>query len=260
MQGDPFDVCGISLLAWISASDLGGISLFGVYDGDAARISFAWNQSGHWGSTGIWRWSDDFMSGRLSGILGDGRNGDGSFPFKCCLGRAGTLPEEEKGKRPHRVCAVPFVGRYWEDVAVRKKDLIRGSLTIETACLMPVILLVIFSLLALCFYVHNRCYLTAAALEASLTGALEEHREGGEPREAADVRARERGSVGFYGMENLSVEVNAGKNKIQILYQGETPVLYGGFRLQMESEGEAEILNPVEKIRRLRVLRGESKR
>ena len=89
---------------------------------------------------------------------------------------------------------------------------------------------------------------------------MEEQREGGEPREAADVRARERGSVGFYGMENLSVEVNAGKNKIQILYQGEPPVLYGGFRLQMESEGEAEILNPVEKIRRLRVLRGESKR
>ena len=74
----------------------------------------------------------------------------------------------------------------------------RGSLTVELACLMPVILFVIFSLLGLCFYVHNRCFLSAGACEAALTGAMESHRQDGAPLEAARLRAKERASVGIF--------------------------------------------------------------
>ncbi len=134
----------------------------------------------------------------------------------------------------------------------RNKRLKKGSLTIETACLMPAILLVIFSLLGLCFFVHNRCYLTAAGLEASLTGAMDAHRQGGSPKEAANLRARERASIGFYGMENLRMQVEE-RGGITVSYQGETPVLYGGLRWDMSSEGSAKILKPAEKLRRQRV-------
>ena len=44
-----------------------------------------------------------------------------------------------------------------------KKQLRKGSMAIETALLMPVILLVIMTVLYLFFYVHNRAWLTAAA-------------------------------------------------------------------------------------------------
>lgn len=142
---------------------------------------------------------------------------------------------------------------------MRENVLKKGSLTIETACLMPVILLVIFSLLGLCFFVHNRCYLTAAALEAALTGTLEEQREDGEPEEAAELRARERGSVGFYGLENLNVRVEKSRSKIQVSYQGETPVLYGGLRWKMKSEGSSKILDPVGRVRQIHVLKGKKR-
>ena len=38
----------------------------------------------------------------------------------------------------------------------------KGSFTIETACVMPLILLVLMGLIYLSFFVHNRAWLTAA--------------------------------------------------------------------------------------------------
>ena len=44
----------------------------------------------------------------------------------------------------------------------------KGSMTVEAACVMSLILLVLMGLLYLCFFVHNRAWLTAAAYEACL--------------------------------------------------------------------------------------------
>ncbi|WP_425592877.1 TadE/TadG family type IV pilus assembly protein, partial [Bacteroides nordii] len=38
----------------------------------------------------------------------------------------------------------------------------KGSLTVEAACVMPVILLTLTGTLYLCFHVHNRAWLTSA--------------------------------------------------------------------------------------------------
>ena len=44
----------------------------------------------------------------------------------------------------------------------------KGSFTIETACVMPLILLVLMGLIYLSFFVHNRAWLTAAAYESAV--------------------------------------------------------------------------------------------
>ena len=41
----------------------------------------------------------------------------------------------------------------------------RGSLTVEAACVMSLILLAVMGLIYLFFFVHNRAWLTAAAYE-----------------------------------------------------------------------------------------------
>lgn len=46
-------------------------------------------------------------------------------------------------------------------------------------------------------FVHNRAWLTAAACESALTGSMEGVRKDGQPQEAASVRSRELGNVGF---------------------------------------------------------------
>ena len=45
----------------------------------------------------------------------------------------------------------------------------KGSLTVETACVMPLILLALMGLIYLSFFVHNRAWLTAAAYESAIS-------------------------------------------------------------------------------------------
>ena len=53
-----------------------------------------------------------------------------------------------------------------------KKRMKKGSMTIEAALLMPLLLLVVMITLYLFFYVHNKVWLTAAAYEAALDGSM----------------------------------------------------------------------------------------
>ena len=53
-----------------------------------------------------------------------------------------------------------------------KKRMKRGSMTIEAALLMPLLLLVVTITLYLFFYVHNKVWLTAAALRKQLLTAV----------------------------------------------------------------------------------------
>ena len=45
----------------------------------------------------------------------------------------------------------------------------KGSFTIEAACVMSLVLLVLMGVLYLSFFVHNRAWLTVAACESALT-------------------------------------------------------------------------------------------
>lgn len=60
-----------------------------------------------------------------------------------------------------------------------KKRIKKGSMTIEAALLMPLLLLVVMITLYLFFYVHNKVWLTAAAYEAALDGSMERHGQKG---------------------------------------------------------------------------------
>ncbi len=125
----------------------------------------------------------------------------------------------------------------------------RGSLTVEAACLMPVVLLTLMGLLYLFFYVHNRAWLTAAAYESALSGAMEGIRDDGKIYETADMRSRELGNRGFFGAENLSVKTTDGK-KVQITYDLDTMSGYEDFSWHVRTEGEASVIRPVKWIRK----------
>lgn len=131
----------------------------------------------------------------------------------------------------------------------------RGSLTVEMAGLMPAILLVVFGVISLCFYVHNKCFLTAGAYEAALSGTLEEHRPEGEALEAARRRAQERGDLPLLGMEQDRMQVSEKSGKLKVSYRGAVPVLYGGLRLEFQVEGSSRNLKPEENILRSKIWR-----
>ena len=100
----------------------------------------------------------------------------------------------------------------------------KGSFTIETACVMPLILLVLMGLIYLSFFVHNRAWLTAAAYESAVSGSMEGIKKNGEIYDTARMRSEELDTISSYG--NLS--------------------------WHLRTEGKSAVINPVKHIRRLR--------
>lgn len=127
----------------------------------------------------------------------------------------------------------------------------KGSLTIETACLMPLLLLVLMGILYLSFFVHNRAWLTAAAYESALSGSMEGIRKDGQVYETARIRSEELANTGFFGAENLSTQTNVGK-EVQVTYDLDTVSGYGGLSWHLRTEGTAKIIDPVKHIRKIR--------
>lgn len=127
----------------------------------------------------------------------------------------------------------------------------RGSFTIETACVMPLILFVLMGSLYLNFYVHNRGWLTSAAYEAALTGSMEAVKENGKVYENALVKGRELGNTGFFGAENLTMQVNTG-SKVSVIYDLDTVVPFAGVKWHIRAEGTSKVIAPVTRIRKLK--------
>ena len=134
---------------------------------------------------------------------------------------------------------------------MNRKYLKKGSFTVEAACVMSLILLVLMGILYLSFFVHNRAWLTAAACEAALTGSMEGVRKEGQPQEAAEVRSRELGNVGFFGAENLAVQVKNG-TEIQVTYTADTISGFGGFRWKLTVDGSSKVIRPTQWIRKIK--------
>ena len=127
----------------------------------------------------------------------------------------------------------------------------KGSFTIETACVMPLILLVLMGLIYLSFFVHNRAWLTAAAYESAVSGSMEGIKKNGEIYDTARMRSEELGSIGFFGAENLGTQTNVGK-EVQVTYDLDTISSYGNLSWHLRTEGKSAVINPVKHIRRLR--------
>lgn len=131
------------------------------------------------------------------------------------------------------------------------RKLKQGSLTVETACVMPLVLLALMGLLSLCFFVHNRVWLTAAAYESAVSGSMEGIREDGKVYETARMRSEQLGSMGFYGTKNLSTQTNVGK-KVQVTYDLETLPGFGNFFWHLHVEGTSSVVRPVGWVRKIK--------
>lgn len=135
---------------------------------------------------------------------------------------------------------------------LHRRNLCKGSFTVEAACVMSIVLLTVIGVIYLSFFVHNRAWLTAAACEASLSGSMEAVYQDGQAQTAAEIRGEELGNVGFFGAENLRCHVNAGKKKVSVTYEADTIAGFGGFKWTLKTEGSSKVIQPVKWIRRLK--------
>lgn len=129
-------------------------------------------------------------------------------------------------------------------------NLKRGSFTVEMACLMPLYLFVILGLIYLCFFIHNRAWLTAAAHEAALKGCV----EGTET--AADTKARELVNRGLFGAENLQMQADGKGERIIVQFDSDTVFGYGGLTWHLQVKAKEKRTRPVPFIWRLKGVEG----
>ena len=132
----------------------------------------------------------------------------------------------------------------------------KGSFTIELACLMPLILLIIFCCIYLCLYVHNRAFLTAAAYESAIIGSREMLVKDGTPEAAAYNRSRLLLEPRLFGAENLSVSVGTEGKKVLVQFDADTIASYGGLSWHLAAKGHAETSDPVVFIWKAKGLQG----
>jgi hypothetical protein len=149
---------------------------------------------------------------------------------------------------------IPF--RKWLFWKRRHGILRKGSFTVELACLMPVFLLVIFALIALCFYQHNQVWLTAAAREAAQTGCAQMGKKDGDPKEAATEKCELFLNQGFYGAEDLRYQIQQEGKKIKVSFRGKTNSAYGKIGWQIQAEAESKYIDPVTYIWKIKGLEG----
>lgn len=139
-----------------------------------------------------------------------------------------------------------MIRKKWNMKKIRK-----GSFTVEATCIISLIMIVLMGTLYLSFFVHNRAWLTAAAYEAALTGSMEAVKEDGKVYENALAKAKELGNVGFFGAENLTMQVNTG-NQVSVVYDADTVVTFAGFTWHLRAEGSAKVIDPVTRIRKIK--------
>lgn len=127
----------------------------------------------------------------------------------------------------------------------------KGSFTVEAACVMPVILLVLMGTLYLNFYIHNRAWLTAAAYEASVTGSTQRGAGESVMYEMAQKKGEALADTGFFGAENITVQTNVGK-KIKVTYDLDTFWGLVGMKRHMTAAGESQVLCPAQWVRKVK--------
>ena len=124
----------------------------------------------------------------------------------------------------------------------------KASLTAEAAMVLPLVLISVIVVLSVCFFVHNRAWLTAAACESALCGSM----EGEKGEEAAEAAAASRGEtlvseplIGA-GYPEMSVSVS---NEIVVEYQLSVRAYGTGYLLSSSPVGKAFLLKASERLR-----------
>lgn len=132
----------------------------------------------------------------------------------------------------------------------------RASMTVEAAGIFSVVLLVIFSMLYLCLFIHDKNTLSAASREAALSGSMEEAWQEGNGEAAARLRCMERSGTGFFGLRGVSFRVDADQ-RITVTYIGTGASQ--AFLWPLNVSESAKVFRPAREIRQKKqyVIRGE---
>ena len=123
---------------------------------------------------------------------------------------------------------------------------VKGSITVESAYIIPTIFIIVMMIVYTVFYYHDKNILIGAALETAVVGAQVERRED----DVVDVSLEDffiqriNGKLILYSMPSVTVE----KGDTQVVVQ----VVASRRRMKIQVEEKADVLRPEKRIRLLK--------
>lgn len=131
----------------------------------------------------------------------------------------------------------------------------RGSMTVETALLMPIVIMAWMGAVSICLFVYNRAWLTAAVYESAITGSWDAMCSEGD----MESRAREKLQLllknALYGSKDIHSKVEENGNAIFVTVEGRH-MAYGGLEWRFCVTGSRKLCSPVSFIRQSREFQG----
>lgn len=129
-----------------------------------------------------------------------------------------------------------------------------ASITVEASLVVPLALIVIFLLISLDFYVHDKAYYTLCAFETVMTG----NSYGRMGQESGERYAKEKLSS-LLKAHRMPTEVPQGQVKVtdehtEAVFKGSVCQLWGHGIWKYHVSAEAKNIRPEERIRRIRMV------
>lgn len=128
----------------------------------------------------------------------------------------------------------------------------------EAAVVVPLMWMIIFLVIALDFYVHQRAWYTQIACEAVITGSGQGAYKGKDASEEAEQVMNKRKQEYEYPFEGADCAITGGKDLVSARLTGS--ILFflprGYEEKSYSSSVEAQVIRPVKFIRHLRALEG----
>ena len=136
----------------------------------------------------------------------------------------------------------------------RKSDFAKGSITVEATFIVGLALLVIFIVLALCFYMHNKAWYTSVAGETTISaGTVATRKDGDFAKIIAD-------KVDIFATGAKFPDISQGlisqsnDERMQVGVQAKVPLLINNQSFQVEIDVSSKVIKPVKFIRKMQSL------
>ena len=130
----------------------------------------------------------------------------------------------------------------------------RGSITVEATFIVALALVVIFVVLALCFYMHNKAWYTSVAGETTISAATVAIRKNSDFERIIDNKVDTFNNSAKFPEISQGIVSNSSSEQMQIETSAKVPLLINNQSFEMEIDISSKVIRPVKFIRTMQSL------
>ena len=131
----------------------------------------------------------------------------------------------------------------------------RGSITVEAVLILPIVLQVIFLLISLDFFIHERSWYTMSALEAALLAENTGRVSLKNGQQEAELRMEQRKAAYPLPGHEVNTTMFSNEQTIRIQFKGSVFPVMAKSTWSYEGTEDVQRIDPVKRIRKMRAIK-----